>query len=174
MTPKDFVIKYYPFAKQTEKSSGISALALLTQAALESGWAKACPGNALFGIKANNGWTGLRQLVTTTEYHKTNTVTYPETISIEPPNDNHPGLYKYKVKDWFRAYETPEGSFTDHANFIKSNKRYAKAVSVSNIPELFLSELAKAGYATAPDYDKTLLSVLKTVINACNEAKITI
>lgn len=172
MHPTDFVKKYYLFAKQSEKDSGISALALLTQASLESGWANHAPGNMLFGIKADKNWKGQKQLITTTEYHKTDTVIYPEILSIEPPNDVHPKTYKYKVRDWFRAYDSPTESFTDHANFLKKNKRYANALKVAHIPELFLSELAKAGYATAPNYNAILQSVLKTIINACNEVKI--
>ena len=45
MSPKDFVKQFHPYAKQMEKETGFNAVAILTQAALESGWGKYAPGN---------------------------------------------------------------------------------------------------------------------------------
>lgn len=73
------------------------------------------------------------------------------------------GKYLYRVKDWFRKYETPEESFTDHANFFFKNKRYAKALEVKHDPYKFAEEVAKAGYATAPNYANTLKSVIEKI-----------
>ena len=76
-----------------------------------------------------------------------------------------PGKYKYEVKDWFRKYDTPEECFTDHAQFFFRNKRYAKALLVKSDPYKFAEEVAKAGYATAPNYADSLKKLIKTIEN---------
>ena len=68
MTPREFVANFLPFARETEKKTGISAVAILAQAALESGWGSAAPGNMFFGVKDTDGINGNEQLLTTTEY----------------------------------------------------------------------------------------------------------
>lgn len=161
MEPKLFVQTYLPFAKQTETKTGISHLVILAQAALESGWGKYAPGNMLFGIKANtNTPEDKRQLITTTEFLSTPNIKFPEIISVKKqPN----GQYKYIVKDWFRKYETPEEGFTDHANFFLTNPRYKEALKFKNDPYKFAEEIAKAGYATDPNYSKTLKSMVDSI-----------
>lgn len=161
MTPESFVSTYYPFAKQTETKTGISAIALLAQAALESDWGRKAVGNMMFGIKAGKDTpANKKQLITTTEYLPTATTKFPEIVSVS----KHPnGQYKYIVKDWFRKYDSPEESFTDHARFIEVNPRYSKALLVKDNPDLFVMELAKAGYATAPNYGLILQDMIKSV-----------
>jgi flagellum-specific peptidoglycan hydrolase FlgJ len=66
--PKEFVGTYYPFAKNAELKTGINAVAILAQAALESGWGKFAPNNMFFGIKDTDGVNENEQLLTTTEY----------------------------------------------------------------------------------------------------------
>lgn len=162
MSPEEFVAKFFPFAKETEKKTGINAIALMAQSALESGWGKKAVGNMMFGIKATKDTPmDKRQLITTTEFLKTNTVKFPEILSItKQPN----GTYKYICKDWFRKYDSPEESFTDHANFLAKNPRYAKALTVKMDPILFVEELARAGYATDPNYAQTLKAMILSVI----------
>jgi len=151
-----------PYAIEAENSTGMPAVAILAQAALESGWGKYAHGNMYFGIKAKN-WTGKKQLITTTEYHKTDTVKYPEIISITKlPN----GKFKYRVKDWFRAYDSPADSFADHANLIVKVPRYAKAVEHNDDAMRFVEEIAKAGYATDPNYVEKLKSLIVTIKKA--------
>lgn len=86
MTVKDFVQKYYPYAKACEDTTGLNAVATLTQAALETGWGQHAPGNMFFGIKAGKNWTGKKQLLKTTEILKDENQGYrfPEVISITP------------------------------------------------------------------------------------------
>ncbi len=160
MKPKEFTTKYYPFAKQTEQKTGISAIFILAQAALETGWGKSTPGNMFFGIKDTDGINGNEQLLRTTEVLKNPNVTFPEIISVTKRPD---GKYNYVVKDWFRKYDTPEGSFTDHACFFFTYNRYAKALEVKHDPNRFAEEIAKAGYATDPNYANTLKSIIKMI-----------
>jgi len=161
MTPKDFVSKYLPFAKQAQRSTGIQAVAILAQAALESGWGERAPGNMFFGIKdPKKGKTGKGQLLVTTEYLKSpdQHKLFPEVISV---TWNEPRKrWKYVVRDWFKKYDTPAASFREHARFFGKNPRYAEAVKHRKDPVRFLEEVAKAGYATAPDYATVLTKLV--------------
>ena len=87
---------------------------------------------------------------------------FPKIISISKRTD---GKWLYRVQDWFRKYDTPEECFTDHAEFFFKNKRYAKALLVKADPYKFAEEVAKAGYATAPNYAKILKDVIQTIEN---------
>lgn len=162
-SPDQFVVEFLPFALKTQAATGISAIAILSQAALESGWAERAVGNMFFGIKDTDGKNGNEQLVATTEYlakpdqHRL----FPEVISV----DWVPSVkkYKYRVRDWFRKYDSPEGSFIDHAQFFLRNPRYSKAVAVGRDHQLFFREIAAAGYATGPAYFETLLAVSRMI-----------
>jgi len=69
------------------------------------------------------------------------------------------------AEDWFMKYITPEEGFSDHSQFFFINKRYAKALLVKSDPYKFAEEVAKAGYATAPNYATILKEVIKTIEN---------
>ena len=167
MTPKEFINQYKPFALETERKTGISHLFILAQAALESGWGERGVGNNFFGIKVpknlvSNTPANKKQLFKTTEVLNAPNLGYkfPQVMSIyQLPS----GKYKYEVKDWFRKYETPEECFTDHAQFFFKNKRYAKALLVKADPYKFAEEVAKAGYATAPNYADSLKKLIKKI-----------
>lgn len=165
MVPKDFVTKFLPFALETQKKTGISAIFILAQAALESEWGERIPGNMFFGVKASkNTPESKRQLLTTTEIFPKDTVEirakFPYVISVTKRED---GKYVYKVKDWFRKYDTPEECFTEHGTFFVVNKRYAKAMSVKSDPYKFATEVAKAGYATGTRYADSLHKVIDII-----------
>ena len=83
---------------------------------------------------------------------------FPEVLSVTKRTD---GKYTYKVKDWFKKYPTPEACFTDHALLFLNNKRYAEALKVKTDPYLFAEAIARAGYATAPDYATQLKKIIK-------------
>lgn len=159
MTPKEFIKHYKPFALETERKTGISHLFILAQAALESGWGERTFGNMLFGIKARPETPAdKKQLLRTTEVLSSANVVFPKIISIKKRAD---GKYTYTVLDWFRKYETQEECFTEHAQFFFKNNRYAKALLVRSDPYKFAEEVAKAGYATAPDYANSLKKIIK-------------
>ena len=170
MTPKEFIKQYKPFALETERKTGISHLFILAQAALETGWAKSVPGNMFFGVKAGKDTpVNKKQLLNTTEVLNEPNLGYkfPQVMSIyKLPN----GKYKYEVKDWFRKYDTPEESFTDHAQFFIKNERYAEALKVKSDPYKFAEEVAKARYATATNYADSLKKVITKIINLNEKA----
>lgn len=160
MTPKEFNKAFLADAKECERTTGIHHVATLAQAALETGWAKAVPGNMFFGIKAKSTDTE-KQLITTREVLKTPNAKFPVIISIV---DNKNGTWSYKVKDWFRKYKTPADSFKDHSRFFFENPRYKNALAVRGDYNKWFEELQKAGYATDPNYANTLKAVAKTII----------
>lgn len=164
MTPKLFVNSYKNHALRVQEKTGISAIAILTQAALESAWGKVAPGFMFFGVKDTDGINGNEQLLTTTEYSSRANLKFPVILSITPVIRNGRKMFKYKVKDYFRKYNSPEDCFADHAQFFFKNKRYSKALLVKGDYERFFDEIAKAGYATDPDYAKTLKSVAKMIL----------
>ena len=158
-----FKEKYLPYALESERKTGISAVFILAQAALETGWGKYAPGNMFFGVKATkNTPKEKKQLLRTTEVLATpnEKSKFPEVISITKRTD---GKYLYIVRDWFMKYDTPEECFTDHANFFFRNKRYAKALEVKADPYKFAEEVAKAGYATAHNYAESLKELIKEI-----------
>ena len=166
-TQLNFIRTYKHYALETERKTGISHLFILAQAGLESGWGKSPIGNNFFGIKVPKSLVSStpnekKQLLRTTEVlsspnekHR-----FPEVISITKRTD---GKYLYIVRDWFMKYDTPEECFTDHANFFFRNKRYAKALEVKTDPYKFAEEVAKAGYATAPNYAESLKTLIKEI-----------
>ncbi len=146
--PADFIRKLMPAAKQAAQKLGLEPLALLAQAALETGWGqrtfKTAEGNNsfnFFGIKAHNSWQGEVAVVDTLEYRQ--------------------GVAQ-KEKAKFRAYESPEHSLGDYVDFIKSNPRYQQAVAMADNPKAYFQQLQAAGYATDPNYAQKILSVFNS------------
>lgn len=160
MTPEQFVKIYLPEAKKVEAKTGFHYLIPLTQAALESAWGSKAIGNNFFGIKDTDGINGNEQLITTTEYLKSDKVKFPVILKIIKVGK----LFKYTVKDWFRKYPSAQLAFEDHVNFFLRNSRYKEAIKYKNNPSRFFEEISKAGYATAPNYNEQLKAVMQSVI----------
>lgn len=158
MTPETFFSTYINAALQNERVNGVPHLFTLAQSALETGWGKNTPGNMMFGVKATGGWTGAKQLLRTTEYLRTPTFKFPVILAITGPDAR--GLYKYDVKDWFRAYPSPYDSFADHAKMLRASKNFAPAFAHANDAREFAKAIAAGGYATAPNYAASLLALL--------------
>ena len=140
-----FKEKYLPYAMESERKTGISAIFILAQAALETGWGKYAPGNMFFGIKASATTPSeKRQLLRTQEVLSAvpQIEDFPEIISVRKAANGH----------WFRKYNSPEESFTDHARLLSQHPRYQKAMRYKNDPYRLAEEIAAAGYATDPKY----------------------
>ncbi len=164
---EQFVIRYYPHAQKASERSGIPALFALAQSALESGWGKTIKGNMLFGVKKGSGknyggWQGHSQLITTTEYSSTATRRFPFIYPGYPillPS----GKWKYKIKDVFRAYASPMFSFLDWSGLLLRNSRYQSAMRYKNNPYQFAEAVARAGYATDPNYSKKVKALIREI-----------
>ncbi len=167
MDAKTFYNKFYADALASEKVTGVPALSTLAQAAVESRYGEAAPGNNYFGIKANSAWKGAVQLLLTWECGATGNAKKDgitdQIVNIFPPGTpNAPckNKYSYRVRAPFRKYATPAESFIDHGLFLKNNKRYAEAFKTKEVNK-FIDAIAKAGYATAPDYAMVLKNTVK-------------
>jgi len=143
----DFIDKLLPHAKIVSQSTGIPPHFMLAQAALESGWGKHeirhvddSPTYNLFGIKAGANWKGDVVEKMTTEY-----------VNGTPQ----------KVIEKFRAYNSYAEGFSDYANLLLDNPRYAKVLK-STDAATFANGLQRAGYATDPMYAEKLIRILNS------------
>jgi peptidoglycan hydrolase-like protein with peptidoglycan-binding domain/LAS superfamily LD-carboxypeptidase LdcB len=164
LAPKAFVATFGESARASQAASGVPALVTLGQAALESGWGAHAPGFNFFGIKAKARMPeNMRQLLKTREVMSRPDAKFPEVISVTPRPD---GKYDYVVRDWFRVYPDAATAFSEHGSFLTRNKRYAKAFAVAHDPYAFATEVARAGYATGPTYEKELHAVMRMIEKA--------
>jgi peptidoglycan hydrolase FlgJ len=135
---REFVQQLWAPAQAAEKSTGIPALFVIGQAALETGWGKHqikdSKGNLsfnLFGIKAGASWQGAKVSATTAEYLDGKRV---------------------KVVESFRAYSSYSESVQDWAKLMGSNPRYSQVLKTGGSAAEFAQGLQRAGYATDPAY----------------------
>jgi peptidoglycan hydrolase FlgJ len=147
-SPAEFVQSILPAARQSAKALGLDPLALVAQAALETGWGqrmiKTAQGNNsfnLFGIKANHGWQGDTAVVDTLEYRG--------------------GIAK-KEQAKFRSYASAEHCLQDYVAFIQQNPRYQDAVKASGNTKAYFEQLQAAGYATDPAYAQKIMAVYQS------------
>ncbi len=133
-----FIQRALPAAKQVKVKWGIPIAVLIAQSAQETGWGQHVVNNAYFGIKgrAPDG----------------NSVNFGTTEVI-----NGKVIHE---KDTFRAYKDFVDSADDYGRFLSQNARYRSAFIYKNDPEKFVQEMAKAGYATDPNYAKSLISII--------------
>lgn len=146
---QDFVQQLTPYAIQANRETGVPVQLMLGQAALESGWGRreilmADGGNSynLFGIKASGNWNGKVAEVMTTEYHN--------------------GVPSKQVER-FRAYDSYAEAFSDYANMLRSNPRYASVVQEGQGSAEAAYALQRAGYATDPNYADKLVKVMSRI-----------
>lgn len=135
MANEQFIASLWPAALDASKRSGVDPRIIVAQAALESNWGKSAPGNNLFGIKSH-GQSGGNSLMT-------NEVINGQNV---------------RVKDSFRAYNSPSESVAGYADFITANPRYKNFRGAQGL-EAQASELGKSGYATDPNYGNKILSI---------------
>ncbi len=164
MTPSLFKLAYLADAQASEAATKVPWAFTLGQAAVESAWGENAPQFNFFGIKADASWSGLKQLLLTHELLRTNNVQFPEVISITLQPG---GLYLYRIKDWFRAYENAQEGFIDHGLFLTENSRYAAAFQLPAPidPINFVKIIATQGYATGAGYCTLLCEVITEIGN---------
>jgi peptidoglycan hydrolase FlgJ len=144
-----FIESILPAASQAAETLGVSTKAVLAQAALETGWGRSVPRAAdgrsshnLFGIKANERWSGPRVEQLTTEFVN--------------------GTPQRQVES-FRAYSSPAESIADHARLLARSPRYAAVRDTGDNIAAYGAALQQGGYATDPQYAKKLEAVAQTV-----------
>ncbi len=64
--------------------------------------------------------------------------------------------------DTFRAYTGFADSADAYRRFLNQNARYKSSLVYRNDPEKVIHEMASAGYATDPDYAKSLTRIIRS------------
>jgi flagellum-specific peptidoglycan hydrolase FlgJ len=158
-----FVKKYLPFAQQAEKVTGIPALFILAQSALETGYGGDKPGNMMFGVKADKYWTGKKQLLRTTEayFQKDSVNKYYPPSQIIKYDGYKAGKHWWQVRDYFRAYDSPADSFADYGRTMLNTPAFKAAVIAAKGDAVEMTkQIDKSGYATGSNYGATILSIM--------------
>lgn len=147
---QEFIRTVLPAAQQAAAVLGLEPVALIAQAALETGWGtkqlidqQGKSGFNLFGIKAQTGWQGDSAQAETIEYRQ--------------------GVAK-KESATFRLYQNVEQSMQDYVRFIQQNPRYQAALTVTAEPAAYFRQLQAAGYATDPNYARKVVAVMQSPI----------
>ncbi|TDF39422.1 flagellar assembly peptidoglycan hydrolase FlgJ [Alteromonadaceae bacterium M269] len=147
-SPEEFVAALLPSAEKAAAEIGLDPLALVAQAAVETGWGKQLihsgqgqNSHNLFGIKADSRWKGEKASVETLEFKQ--------------------GV-PHKEQAQFRAYPSFEQSMKDYVDFVKESPRYANAVEQAGDSKAYFEQLQQAGYATDPQYSNKVIDVLNS------------
>ena len=142
-----FVDNLYSMAKDAARKLNVSPAVLIAQSALETGWGMKVnersngeSSNNFFNIKADQRWNGESASVATLEVRN--------------------GVPVRERAD-FRAYPSAEKSFTDYADFLRSNPRYEQALKSEN-SESYVRRLSEAGYATDPNYAEKIMRIINS------------
>lgn len=140
---EDFVQQLMPYALKATEGQGFNPLVIVAQAALETGWGQHVPdNNNYFGIKADSLWKGERAEFDSPEFRQGRMVS---------------------ERSAFRSYSGILDSMKDYIDFIKGNPRYENAVGRSFDPDTYFDEIARAGYATDPDYAAKLKNISRQI-----------
>jgi len=133
-----FLRTVLPLAQRAAVKLGAQPLALVAQAALETAWGTRVPKRAdgsssfnLFGIKSGAGWDGPEAQARTLESR---------------------GGALAATRAAFRAYGSPEESFSDYVSLLTRDPRYQSVLAAGQDPQRFAQALQASGYATDPNY----------------------
>ncbi len=147
-SPDSFVRQLWSMAENAAEKIGVSPAAILSQAALETGWGKHVIKKAdnssshnLFNIKADQRWQGEATSIGTLEYR--------DGVAV-------------KEQAQFRVYDSYQASFDDYIQFLQTQPRYREALQVTDNPEAFIEQLHDAGYATDPAYADKIKRIMNS------------
>ena len=132
----DFINAIKPLAKELSKDLGIDERIIIAQSAVETGWGSKVKGNSFFGIKAHGG-DGIE-------------FTTHEVVDGK----------RVKMKDTFKAYDSLADSVQGYGAFLRENPRYKPFLAATTLEEQ-IAALGRSGYATDPNYAKTVRSIAK-------------
>jgi peptidoglycan hydrolase FlgJ len=145
-TPIDFVREVLPHAHQAAASLGIHPLALVAQAAVETGWGRhvmsghdGASSFNLFGIKAGGEWSGAKVSKRTLEVEAGTAI---------------------QKQAHFRSYSSMAESFSDYVKVITQSPRYREVLEHGKTMEGFAEAIGRSGYATDPEYANKIKGIL--------------
>lgn len=136
---QDFVNMLMPSAMQASQITGVDPRIIVAQAAQETGWGRAAPGNNYFGIKSHGQGGG--QTFKTHEYVNGQRVS---------------------MNDSFRSYNSPSDSVMGYADFLMQNPRYRPMMAAQGL-DAQLVELGRSGYATDPNYAASVGRIARSI-----------
>ncbi len=146
---EEFVAALWPHAVAAGRALGVDPTAIVSHAALETGWGRSLPVQAggatsynLFGVKAGGGWQGPAAVADTVEFERGREVTRTER---------------------FRAYGSLAESLGDYTRLIAGSPRYAAALNAGADVGAYAAALQRAGYATDPAYAAKFARVAESV-----------
>ena len=137
---RSFIASILPSVQTAAKQLGVAPVAILAQAALETGWGKHTPGNNVFGVKAGGAWVGGTVQTLTREFQN--------------------GVATVGAAA-FRAYQNVADSVENYAALL-SRPRYQSARGQGNDISAFASALQRSGYATDPDYAAKIVAIARS------------
>ena len=129
----DLTRSIWPAIRMAASVLGVPPVGLLAQAALETGWGSAVPGNNLFGIKAAAGQASTVQAT----HEMINGSLTPQTAN-------------------FRDYISPAACVTDYVRLIQSNFR--NVVGHGSVTS-FANALQAGGFATDSNYASKIIMI---------------
>ena len=148
-SPQNFVNTLKPIVEKAVKKLGLPPLAVLSQAALETGWGQKVIGHAkgdsshnLFGIKAQS-------------------LSDPH---VRISSREFDGSQWRDKLDRFKSYPDWQSSINDYLEKISSSDRYSQVLASGSDVGAFASAMGSSGYATDPNYAQKLLNVYEQVV----------
>ena len=135
-TRAEFVKAIQPLAKELSAELGIDERVIIAQSAVETGWGSKVKGNSFFGVKAHGG------------------------EGIEFATHEVVDGKKVATKDVFKQYDNLADSVKGYGAFLTANPRYKPFLAATTLEEQ-VAALGRSGYATDPNYAKTVRSIAK-------------
>lgn len=149
-SPEEFVERLAPVLKQVLEAADLPPLAVLSQAALETGWGRQVIADAdgqlshnLFGIKTNaQDDIGDSVAIASKEFEF--------------------GRWQDKVSE-FRSYPDWQSAVEDYVALLKNSPRYQQIMASAGDAVEFVRGLQQAGYATDPNYADKIVGVMRAI-----------
>lgn len=163
-----FLTQVRAFVPRAE-AMGVPGAVMVAQAVLESRWGRsglARSGHAWYGIKATASWPGAVYSGSTREW-----VPGQGYATVPGPHRLYPSRAAALADgcapgSLFRAYASVAENVRDYLRFFHVNPRYhpaLRAYARHRDARRFALDIARAGYATAPDYARRLIAVMEQV-----------
>jgi len=135
-----FAHAIWPCLQQSAAQLGVSPVALLSQAALETGWGSSVPGNNLFGVKAVGG----------------------ASATTEPTTEFVNGTAQEMTAQFANYLSLPD-SVAQYTQLIQ--QRYPGAIGARSVSD-YATALASSGYATDRAYAAKMTAIAQSPLMA--------
>ena len=147
---KAFIERIAPIAQAKTKGRVLPSVCI-AQACCESAYGtspKMIRANAVFGIKV-----GKSKAHFGTAWH--------DKAYSTRTRECYDGKTYTNITDLFRAYDSIEDAVEDYYDMLAACKRYKACVNEKD-PQKCITAIKNGGYATAPDYVSTIMSIINT------------